>query len=411
MVPSKARTGRAHGGHRSSILAVGIVVAILMYNNDDGILPVPWSLVPFILSLPTFLIFVIDRPEQLPDFRRDDSFLYIALAAAGSLLLFEASLPITDFRIPLSTLRTAFVLGTLTIIASARRSRLAGMSALQISLASLSMIAAAGRREKGAVAIDSLGAGRHLSVANLPIHLGLNEFGYLCAVATVIGVTNFLRSRGTGRVVQIFLTTATALGLFSTISRGAFVAMSGGLVVILLTSQRSKASKGIQLFVVMFVVNVVVPVGLKNRFQSATSVDTLRRLSRDIALLGIRENPIHGVGSGNYWSSWAADRGVYSRSLRSPVGPHNSYLAIVLYWGLGAIVLPLLALLRMLNTLLVRRRELPSIDCRLFGAITVLTAIWLAFAHTFDTYTPWIGLALSAGVLIEPRQKVPDAAN
>ena len=47
----------------------------------------------------------------------------------------------------------------------------------------------------------------------------------------------------------------------------------------------------------------------------------------------ISEEPLLGVGSGNFWGRWGMWSGFYTATREGVVGAHNAYFQIIIYWG------------------------------------------------------------------------------
>jgi hypothetical protein len=202
---------------------------------------------------------------------------------------------------------------------------------------------------QGAAAADFDAASRLRTeaFADNPIEANINGMAFLAGQGAVVALASSFHAR-TVWLRNLFM----GIGLFCMIA--AFLPLSRGGVAITLISCASvmyayglRQGKVILMGVLLGgVLLILVPQSVWSRmsfsFEAREGKVEGRALVYGAAIDHLPEYFVTGVGSGNFWSSWARSNEFGGHGGAS--GAHNAFLQVTLYWGIGGLLTFLLIL-------------------------------------------------------------------
>ncbi len=156
-------------------------------------------------------------------------------------------------------------------------------------------------------------------------------------VALVLLTTSKKMSRRVG-LIATFLICAT--GIFMPMSRsGIFIAMVLCVLIMFLRGVFKLRTLVVGLalaFIILFVVPEFAFSRLSFSFEPSKSTGQPEGRAQVIlaSIDAISEEPLLGVGAGNFWGQWGLWSGFYALRSRSIIGAHNAFFQIIIYWGL-----------------------------------------------------------------------------
>lgn len=232
-----------------------------------------------------------------------------------------------------------------------------------------------------------------------PIVANLNEMAHVAAQGAAVSLAFALaRSSLTLRVACYASCLFCAVCALLPLSRGGFLTVVTSMFFVLL-GVGGKA-RHVRLTLVALALAAIVwtmaPEAvfarLKFNTQEVGGKQEARARIYESALTHLPEYFLTGVGAGGYLVDWAVNHG-FERGGRL-LGPHNSFIAVTIYWGVGGLI-ALLVVIWQVVRLVPGRSEGGDLPLGLRGiAITLL--IFLLFNHTlYDK-----GLSLGMGLLI-----------
>jgi hypothetical protein len=217
-----------------------------------------------------------------------------------------------------------------------------------------------------------------LNLNNLAIYIGLGA-------VTALGYG--LSARGpVTRLLCLAVGSFCLVCAFLPMSRSGMLATLAGCALVVLrdTRHRGPLGRAIQLLVLVVVVLTFVPQVTFARFtwDAGTRTTGEFRDSRTqvygSAAKHVTEYALFGVGAGDFKERWAADHGFWRSG--GVEGAHNSYLQILINWGLIALLPALYITARMLTACRQLRPE--SFASTLQGVALVLV-LGLCVSHVF----------------------------
>lgn len=249
----------------------------------------------------------------------------------------------------------------------------------------------------GSVAVDVMdfraaGQARAQAFEEKSLEANLNILAYSVGMGAIVALGKLLGSRGKWlRLVWGAIYVVCAIGAMIPVSRGAFVALvtSSGLI---LWRNLIRGKSGIAVFILglMAVVFMMMPGVLTARLASLApgSQDEVQLGKQEArfrvfnsAVEAIPEYWAFGVGVGNYWKEWGADHGFGERTPwgAAVIGPHNSFFAAWIYFGLPGILL-------LCFTCYLAGRKRPGKGSSSWEAVVLLGILvfgvqWLLFTH------------------------------
>jgi O-antigen ligase len=176
---------------------------------------------------------------------------------------------------------------------------------------------------------------------NSVFHANLNTLSFVMAVATAFALALGLVSTGGRRLVLLVSSGFCLLGTFLPLSRaGVVIAILASLVVVLLVRPRRPRAIALAILIAASIVAIVPGVAF-SRLQvvaiSSTGQPEIRVQLYQAAFESLADYALFGVGSGNYWTSWAYGKG-FTTSGRV-IGTHNAFLQVEINWGLAGLAL------------------------------------------------------------------------
>jgi hypothetical protein len=234
----------------------------------------------------------------------------------------------------------------------------------------------------------------------------LNILGYTVGMGAITAFARFLvERRGSSRILWGGTFLLCALGVFSTLSRGAFIAVAGALGLMLwrLPTRRFGSQKALFAAGAVAVLLVLTPAALTERF-SATGETTVsgkvegRMQLYTAALESMPQYWSLGVGEGQYWHEWAFNNGFGKITPfgTAVAGPHNGFLAAWIFYGLpGLILLGLVCHCAAMHC--PDRSDISWEAIATFGLL-VASLIWLLFTHNLylKIFGVILGLVIAA---------------
>lgn len=255
-----------------------------------------------------------------------------------------------------------------------------------------------------ASAVDS-GAASHLRQLVFEDRLvkhNLNALAYQVAIGSAAALILWTTSKKMNHQAWLLV---VALGgfvaVFLPMSRsGVFIALALGSFILFLRGRFRMRTLVAGLTLALVILLVVPDVTFSRMsFTFKEHVITGRRDGRAEVILAsleaIAEEPLWGVGTGNFWGQWGEWSSFYASTTEHIVGAHNTFAQIIIYWGLA----PLLVWIAMFW---VAYRCIPRPFSTSWVSIFLLTLfLWMflvsMFSHNFYDKMFSIGLGILVG--------------
>lgn len=239
------------------------------------------------------------------------------------------------------------------------------------------------------------------ALSGLGLRANWNVLGVMCASAAGIAAARTILSRARPRMVYLAVTLVCTMGAFLTFSRSAMlaVAVTLGYVFMSLLNRKlvlrlTMISASVLLFVWLTAPRVVF-----ERFQFSFDYGASGKQESRVHLYStlIRAMPsyfLRGVGSGNYWSTWAFEQNLAFDDVAP--GTHNTFLQVAVFWGVtGLLTWSALGLVAWLTLLKGTRQRLRYVPLK---ALLVGLTVSLLVTHDIADKKLSIALGLIAGV-------------
>lgn len=290
---------------------------------------------------------VTSSPQSMVKVGQQPVFVAVALFVAVSFWT-EARHANADFSSINRFLQTAT--GSL-LIASLCRTR-ASLSIALRSLAwfgcavSLVLIATSYGKLSGVEVEEFEGASnlRGEVFANDSFFADLNRWSFLCGLGAPVALALLARSVGRQKLKWACITPICMMGAAMPLSRSGIMVMLATCGVVMLLSGGNRLKVIVVMAAMVVGVAALVPSAVIQRFKGsgALNVDEESKDSRQqilaVSLNRLPEYWLLGVGSGNYWKSWAVSTGLSGKAGR-PRGAHNSFFQVLMNWGAPAFLL------------------------------------------------------------------------
>jgi hypothetical protein len=234
----------------------------------------------------------------------------------------------------------------------------------------------------------------------------LNRVGFLCGLGAVGAfVFCITASRLVPRLFWLVTAALCTLGASITFSRSAIVVATLALFTVLAISRRKLLVPVIASSLVLGVcLYLFLPRAVLERYRLFDEGGKDKPEARqNVYTQVVKTMPLYwsvGVGSGNY-TEWAREHGITVKQ-GDPVGAHNSYFQVWIFWGLISL-LAFLALLFSAYQCLPKRAAMDPVALALVG-ISSAMFLRLAFTHNFyvKDFAIVLGLLTAAGLWIWP---------
>lgn len=339
---------------------------------------------------------------------------------------------LTEFFKPLASYSEIFRIGHMIagaiVLASLCRDRQALQAAIYscliagVCLSILIFLTSSGRLY-GATATDFGGATRiraeafvdpKFYVNDVQLYSSLGGSMFLTLQAAVIALASVLTAKSLFRhslFLGLFLFCLVAT--FLPMSRGAILGISVSSATVLF----AYGVKHIKTIIVALVLGAgvltLVPSVVFSRLEFSTQSHDGQKEARARIYTGFVEHlpeyMLTGIGAGNFWERW----GYYSRfggmSLKGlrVTGPHNSFFAVTIYWGLAGL-LGLIAVVYQAYRCLPKRCGLDVLSLCLLGiAVSMLMMSLISHSVSDKAFSLGLGLLVGARHWIWPQGIVP----
>jgi len=236
--------------------------------------------------------------------------------------------------------------------------------------------------------------------ADSPIHGNLNAMAHVAAQGAAVALAFALtRTSLIPRVVCFGCCAFCALSALLPLSRGGFLTLIAALLAVLAgVAGKAKYARvvlvgGVLVLLVWTIAPKAVFSRLKFNTEAVDGKQEARARLYTAAWTMFPEYVLTGVGAGNYLVRWAVDHG-FERGGR-PLGPHNCFLAVTIYWGLIGLA-GLLLVIWQVYRLIPRRGVGGALGLGLRG-IAVTLFMFMLFAHTLYDKGFSLGMGLLAG--------------
>lgn len=264
----------------------------------------------------------------------------------------------------------------------------------------------------GASAGDFQDAGRIRGQVLSENPLGVNANGLAAQVA--VGAAAALALGLTARTTRlrcVFLGTTLilAIGTFMPMSRGGVLILMVSCSVVFFSVGFRRGQTILMVSLVAAIIAVSVPEAIWSRmtFSTQTQGDKIdpRTAVYAAAIETLPEYIVTGVGSGNYWNSWAWNKPGF-RYQTSVLGAHNVFFQVTIWWGLPGI-LGLLAVIWYAYRCVPKRSGKDPLSLCLLGTSVALLLLMLV-RHDLASkeFSLGFGLLVAAHCWIWPQERV-----
>lgn len=257
---------------------------------------------------------------------------------------------------------------------------------------------------------------RDKAFEQMSLETGLNILGYTVGLGAVVALAQlFTAKRNIVRILWGGIYMLCAIGSFIPLSRGAFVALViGSMLVMSRNFAKVLKPELVMLFILIGIVVIsLVPEALTQRYsvlnpeQEITSKNKEGRLLiYTAALEALPEYWAFGVGAGNYWDDWAADHGFGRMNAFGfgVLGPHNGFLAAWIYFGLPGFLL--LCLMCISAAFACPRSKDQPLESAVLLGLLGLGLMWMLFTHSLYLKPFGVILGLIVGGSIRARFQI-----
>ena len=259
---------------------------------------------------------------------------------------------------------------------------------------------------RGATATDfSEGAQvRARTFADNPVQGDLNGMAIVCAQGAVVAFALSLSSRlKHRRGLMLGIATFCLIGAFLPMSRGGAVVSLLSFAAVLYTHGVRHGKALVLACMLGLCVYVLVPDAVWSRMMFSTEVRHGRMESRvemyTVALQHFPDYFISGVGAGNYFNKWGYQNGFAIRSYKIGLivgGTHNSFLQVVINWGLIGLLAFLAVIWQAYRCLPKKIYAKDGLALGILG-ISVGLALYLLQFHNFYNKDLSLGLGILVG--------------
>jgi len=365
--------------------------------------------VSFLMFVVLAAYIIVNRPRILGEMWYHPVFI-AAYAFIGVSVLLEFSSPLSRYD---DIIRFAQMIGGAVCVAVLCRDR----SALTVGLygyiatafwVSVVLFSSGFETLQGMQADDFDEASRLRAQAfgGKPLGANINGLAFLSAQGAIVAFALSLSDRL--KHLRILL---LGIGAFCLIA--SFLPMSRGVAVVILVSfatilynQGFRYGKALILASILGMgVYVLVPDAIWGRMVYSTEVQRHGRLESrahlyTTALDRLPEYIVAGVGAGNYFEKWGAEKGFakHRGGVTVTYGVHNSFLAIAIYWGVLGLSLFLWIIWCVYRSIPLRcgRDELS------LALLGIIVAIWLYLFQIHGFYDK--PFAFAVGMVVGARQ-------
>lgn len=245
-------------------------------------------------------------------------------------------------------------------------------------------------REAAATRVEAL--------SSIGLRANANALAFVCAVGAVLSLAYAMKSSSRiARFVAALAAVICGTGMLVPMSRaGIAIAIAGGLFVMLASGVRKRILALVALAAIAWIA-VAVPQSVYSRLQVTTELSRGGRMeSRPrLFLNAVRAFPqyaLKGVGAGNYWQFWAVENGLANDD--EPVGAHNTFFQVTMYWGAVALFFLILIVWRSARALRGAPRDAIEMAVKALGVMLLLRVL---VTHNFYAKEFSIGLGLISG--------------
>jgi hypothetical protein len=235
-------------------------------------------------------------------------------------------------------------------------------------------------------------AARAAATEDIGLEGNLNALAFLAVQGGVVALAMTLTARSAmRRGMMLGITAFCLLAAFLTMSRGGIgiAALCCSAIIFRYRASRLRSmamAAALGILLMSLIPNVVF-----TRFTYSTEDGRAR--SYNAVFETVSEYVLFGVGSGNFWNSWAVRHGFITGGGKA-MGAHNTFLQITINWGLPAL-LALLVLIWFVHRCIPKGCGNDALALCLPGIALSLFLI-MFFSHNF--YDKWYSLGL--GLLV-----------
>lgn len=241
---------------------------------------------------------------------------------------------------------------------------------------------------------------REEAFAENPLEANLNGMAKITGLGFIIAFAMILGKGSSGeKKILMGIAGFCLLATFLPMSRS-------GLVAVLMAGATIMVARGIGikiiLMVLVFGIGIValVPDAVFSRLTFSTEKSRSGKMEArayiyTAALETIDQYVLTGVGSGNFWESWGRHTKFLHPTHGIVIGPHNSFIATTIYWGIPGL-LSLLILIYQAYRCLPRRSGVDSLCLCLLGLSVSLVMNMMA-SHVLAAKAFSLGLGLLVG--------------
>jgi O-antigen ligase len=235
-------------------------------------------------------------------------------------------------------------------------------------------------------------------VENGILHANVNTLAFITAVGSSTALALALGENRPKLRAGLFVAFAACLlGTFLPLSRAGVVIAGITAAFVVLSRSQGRLKALLSALVIVLIVLTVVPNVALTRIQFPSQIQELQYEARfqlyATSIEHFGDYVWSGVGSGNYWASWAYNNDFMAGG--GVVGAHNAFLQVTIYWGLPGLAL-------FLAVVWLTYRALPKMNRSEALAVCVRTlalALLLRLLVTHDLYSKEfaLGLGMIAG--------------
>jgi O-Antigen ligase len=237
-----------------------------------------------------------------------------------------------------------------------------------------------------------------------------NTLGFFAAQGAVVSLAMALAGTSLRRRVFFYATfLICGVGMFLPMSRGAIAIGVVSCASVLFASGFRHVKALTTVVVLALVIGILVPdavfARMVFRFQSEGGQMEARTRVYSAGLENIPEYLWTGVGFGNFWGPWGMSTGFFNG--RGVIGPHNSFIAVTIYWGVTGLMALLFLALQAFRCIPKRSANDPLALAVLGVGVSI--GLFLMVMHVLSAKQFALGLGLMVGsrFWIWPRMNRP----